>query len=527
MKKVTGSSHRLARMRSKNRSGFNNEQASETSFRLMPVSHFRAFIQCMFCIGTLILGFRLTTESSFLTASFQNPDYSFTSISARTDSSASTGTESQFDRQLRREFANGSKGSRLAYNGTIVHSSGGVRVDVGRHAILIRPWPHPDPFEVLHAHHLIKRVQLEQRQLYGSKESKPIIAITTTFVRTFQAVHLTGLLHTLSVIPVPVTWIVMEAGGVTNETAHFLSIAHVHRLLHLGFDIPMPAGLNERSNLEAQMRVEGLRYVQKEKLEGVVVFADESNIHSLEFFTEAQKVDWVGAVSVGLLGFAGFEESPQSGIVHVHDGRVEARGNHILLAARQAAAAPRFEPQVQGPSCDSNGNLVGWHIFDPLPLESKVHKGMRAAQNRRLEWANFVLNARAVWKTEGNQPEWIRSWDEWASPEDGSTPDIKAIVRSDQWVKVLGDCGRKVLLWWLRAEARADSKHPNKWILDESLEIIVPAKSTPWPRRPVQRAAPPPPAPAGGTGTKHGAGSRVSSGKVRRPKRKQDQTNVS
>ncbi len=192
MKKVTGSSHHLARMRSKNRSGFNSEQASETSFRLMPVSHFRVFIQCMFCISTLILGFRLTTESSFLKASFQNPEDSFTRISARTDSSASTGTESQFDLQLHREFANGSKGSRLAYNGTIVHSSGGVRVDVGRHAILIRPWPHPDPFEVLHAHHLIKRVQLEQRQLYGSKESKPIIAITTTFVRTFQAVHLTG-----------------------------------------------------------------------------------------------------------------------------------------------------------------------------------------------------------------------------------------------------------------------------------------------------------------------------------------------
>jgi hypothetical protein len=214
--------------------------------------------------------------------------------------------------------------------------------------------------------------------------------------------------------------------------------------------------------------------VQKEKLEGIVVFADESNIHSLEFFTEAQKVDWVGAVSIGLLGFAGFEESPRSGIVHVHDGRVEARGNHILLAAHQAAATPRFEPQVQGPLCDSNGNLVGWHIFDPLPLEGEVHKGMRAAQNRRLEWANFVLNARAVWKTEGNQPEWIRSWDEWANPEDGSTPDIKAIVKSDQWVKVLGDCGRKVLLWWLRAEARADSKHPNKLVsIHPSCSTIV------------------------------------------------------
>jgi hypothetical protein len=173
-------------------------------------------------------------------------------------------------------------------------------------------------------------------------------------------------------------------------------------------------------------------------MEGIVVFADESNLHSLDFFTEAQKVDWVGALSIGLLGFAGFEETAQS--------------------------RRTFEPQVQGPSCDSEGNLVGWHIFDPLPLEEEVYTGIMLAQNRRLEWPNFVLNARAVWKTEGNQPEWIKSWDEWATPKDGSAPDIKAILRDDKQVKVLGDCGRKVLLWWLRAEARADSRHPAKLV---------------------------------------------------------------
>ncbi len=69
-----------------------------------------------------------------------------------------------------------------------------------------------------------------------------------------------GLLHTLSLVPVHVTWIVMEAGGVTNETAYFLSKARVHRLLHLGFGDAMPAGLKERGQLEAHMRVEGLRY---------------------------------------------------------------------------------------------------------------------------------------------------------------------------------------------------------------------------------------------------------------------------
>jgi hypothetical protein len=332
-----------------------------------------------------------------------------------------------------------------------------------------------------------------------------------------------GLLHTLSLVPVHVTWIVMEAGGVTNETAYFLSKARVHRLLHLGFGDAMPAGLKEQGQLEAHMRVEGLRYVREEKMEGIVVFADESNLHSLEFFTEAQKVDWVGAVSIGLLGFAGFEEPAQSRTADVHQEEVGAGRSDNLFSRRT------FEPQVQGPSCDSKGNLVGWHIFDPLPLEEEVYTGIMLAQNRRLEWPNFVLNARAVWKTEGNQPEWIKSWDEWATPKDGSAPDIKAILRDDKQVKVLGDCGRKVLLWWLRAEARADSRHPANWVLDENLEIIVPAKSTPWPDRPVQVPPPPPPPAAAtvGTGSKRGAGSRVSGGKGRRSKRRQSRPNIS
>ncbi len=63
---------------------------------------------------------------------------------------------------------------------------------VWQHEILVRPWPHPDPLEVMQAYGLISRIQLEQRQIHGIKDWKPIIAITPTFVRAFQALHLTG-----------------------------------------------------------------------------------------------------------------------------------------------------------------------------------------------------------------------------------------------------------------------------------------------------------------------------------------------
>jgi hypothetical protein len=70
-------------------------------------------------------------------------------------------------------------------------------VVVGRHGIRIRPWPHPDPIEVMRAQRIMERVQEEQRRWYGVKEPGQVLAVTPTYSRAFQALHLTGLLHSL------------------------------------------------------------------------------------------------------------------------------------------------------------------------------------------------------------------------------------------------------------------------------------------------------------------------------------------
>jgi hypothetical protein len=44
------------------------------------------------------------------------------------------------------------------------------------------------------------------------------------------------------------------------------------------------------------------REIRKQKMDGVVVFADENGILRTELFDEAQKVKSVGAVPVGILG---------------------------------------------------------------------------------------------------------------------------------------------------------------------------------------------------------------------------------
>jgi len=66
-------------------------------------------------------------------------------------------------------------------------------------------------------------------------------------------------MHTLSLVRGPVTWIVIEAGGVSNDTAELLAQARVHKVVHLGYPRLMPVAFEARWILESHLRVEGLR----------------------------------------------------------------------------------------------------------------------------------------------------------------------------------------------------------------------------------------------------------------------------
>lgn len=133
------------------------------------------------------------------------------------------------------------------------------RVHVGRHEILIRKWPHHDPLQTLKAHRLIELVQKEQKRSHAERRSKhPIIVITPTYVRTFQALHLSCLMHTLRLVPGPLIWIVVEAGNKSDETAALLSMSELP-FFHLSYGRTMPSSWEEQQQTEMQLRIEGLR----------------------------------------------------------------------------------------------------------------------------------------------------------------------------------------------------------------------------------------------------------------------------
>lgn len=112
----------------------------------------------------------------------------------------------------------------------------------------------------MRAHRILERVQKEQRLQYGVKDPRTVIVVTPTYVRTFQALHFTGVMHSLMNVNYDVVWIVVEAGGPTNETATLIANAKSKlRTVHLGFDQPMPVSWADRHRVEDLMRVHALK----------------------------------------------------------------------------------------------------------------------------------------------------------------------------------------------------------------------------------------------------------------------------
>ncbi|KAJ0704110.1 putative 1,4-beta-D-xylan synthase [Helianthus annuus] len=430
------------------------QQSTGSSVTKSPANIFWTILHSICCLISILLGFRFSRSIFFLLSPTSSTILTTPPFAANITQTLSFTTTSLL-------------------NNSVVTS----RVIVGRHGIRVRPWPHPDPQEVMRAHRIIQTVQHEQRVQYGVKNARTLILVTPTYVRTFQALHLTGLMHTLMNLPYDVVWIVVEAGGVTNETAVLLERAKANSnvwVKHIGFDKKMPMFWNDRHKVESEMRLQALRVVREEKLDGIVMFADDSNMHTLELFDEIQKVEWIGAVSVGFL---------------VHSSQSDQDPFEIL---KNLDVVDEKKPalSVQGPACNSSDQLIGWHTFDSAVYEQKSANyigGMALVLPRKLEWCGFVMNSKLVWEESEFRPEWIKDLDTVVAGDVvGEIENPLSFLEDASMVEPLGNCGKKVMLWWLRAEARADSKFPSGWIIDPQLEVTVAAKRTPWPEAPTE-----------------------------------------
>uniref|UniRef100_A0A0D9WAD9 Glycosyltransferases n=1 Tax=Leersia perrieri TaxID=77586 RepID=A0A0D9WAD9_9ORYZ len=310
-------------------------------------------------------------------------------------------------------------------------------VFVGRHPIRVRAWPHPDPAELLKAHHILAAVQNAQRssRRRGAGPTRPFIAVTPTTTSALQVPSLTSMAHTLRLVDGPVTWIVVEHDRRSDAVAAVLSRSGVD-FLHI----------SAPDSSTSRLRMHALREIRNRKMDGVVVFADENSILRTELFDEAQKVKSVGAVPVGVLG-------------------------------EDEGASESF---LQAPSCDAAGNLVGYHVSDETMLPASRRDMLLSS---KLEWAGFVVNANALWEA-AHRPEWMRDI---AAIDDGAAASPLSLVTDAARVEPLASCGQAALAWSHRSDSLHEVKFPHEWKIEPPQVAIPSGEQAVKPETPLKR----------------------------------------
>lgn len=231
------------------------------------ISPFWLLIHLLCCTVSTVLGFRFSRLLFFLffsTSPLLSPHHLSTITTTTTTTTITTITTTISSLTAANSTASSlphSNNHNTTTTPTLTAFSQPVTTHpvVGRHGIRVRPWPHPDPVEMMRAHQIIRQVQLEQRKMFSpTKTPRPVVVVTPTYSRAAQALHLTALAQTLRLVPYRVAWVVVEAGGVTDGTASILARSRVP-FVHVGFDESMPDSMEARRFVEAKMRVHALR----------------------------------------------------------------------------------------------------------------------------------------------------------------------------------------------------------------------------------------------------------------------------
>ncbi|KAL2345030.1 hypothetical protein Fmac_006315 [Flemingia macrophylla] len=239
------------------------------------------------------------------------------------------------------------------------------------------------------------------------KPRRLIIIVTPTSTKLpHQAVFLRRLANTLSLVPQPLLWIVVEAKTNSTELPEIIrktGIMYRHVVFKENFT-ELKAELNHQRNL-------ALKHIEHHRLNGIVHFAGLSNVYDLQFFHQLRDIEVFGTWPTALL------------------------------------AANRKKVKIEGPVCDSS-QVIGWHL--------KSMNNETDTITPPIHISSFAFNSSILWDPE--------RWGRTSSVQDTSQSSIKfvkQVVLEDE-AKLKGippeDCS-KILLWRFNFRARTTSKH--------------------------------------------------------------------
>ncbi|KAJ3670804.1 hypothetical protein LUZ60_008230 [Juncus effusus] len=274
--------------------------------------------------------------------------------------------------------------------------------------------------ELLKNDELVKNDELNKTEDKDAK--KLLIIVTTTHVRPFQAYYLNRLAHTLSVVPRPLLWIVVDRYYQSMETARILMATG---LMYRHFSCMMNV-TNMRKMVNCQRNI-AIYHIKKHHINGIVYFADDDGIYSLELFEEMRKIKRFGTWPVATL------QDPHK---------------RILL---------------EGPLCNGK-RVLGWHSNQNSKAVRRFHTSL----------SGFAFNSSIIWDSK----KWRRHPRSiiFHSTGKGSMQDskfVELLIEDERQMEGLGDNCTKIMVWRSSLEA-PQLNYPSGWSIQNNLQAFVP-----------------------------------------------------
>ncbi|KAK4274217.1 hypothetical protein QN277_017477 [Acacia crassicarpa] len=254
---------------------------------------------------------------------------------------------------------------------------------------------------------------------------KQLIVVTPTYNRALQAYFLNRLGQVLRLVPPPVLWIVVEMNSASMETAELLrktAVMYRHLVCTENSTNVKDRGVHQRNT--------ALEHIERHRLDGIVYFADDDNIYSLELFETLRDIRRFGTWPVAMLA--------------------QSKNKAIL----------------EGPVCNAS-QVIGWHTNEKSKRVRRFHVDMSGfAFNSTILWDS------KRWKRPTSNP--IRQLD---TVKEGfqETTFIEQLVEDESQMEgSLTGCS-KIMNWHLHLDAR-NTYYPKGWLLQKNLDAVIPVK---------------------------------------------------
>ncbi|GMH13656.1 hypothetical protein Nepgr_015497 [Nepenthes gracilis] len=252
----------------------------------------------------------------------------------------------------------------------------------------------------------LAKVSFVERRIeekFTSDPKKLLIVVTATYTRSLQAFYLNRLGQVLRLVNPPLLWIVVEMNAQSAETGEILRKTGV-MYRHL-------VCLKNLTNIKdrgVQQRNTALHHIELHKLDGIVYFADDDNVYTLELFQIMREISRFGTWPVAML------------------------------------APSKNKAILEGPVCNGS-QVIGWHTNEKSKRVRRFHVDM----------SGFAFNSTILWdpkrwKRPFSYP--IRQLDTVKEGFQETTFIEQLVADESQMEGIPGGCGR-IMNWHLHLEA--------------------------------------------------------------------------